>query len=104
MAGRAAERRIVAEANEERQAAEAQAYFAAVNPPLEGEYPEAVAEGEHMGHREHSAPWHPWQTVCQCGATWTALACWALTGDEPLEPEPGPCPVCVARGIPQDAS
>ncbi len=53
---------------------------------------------EHRGHRSHRHPWHGNGIICSCGAV---LGCFsiALTGDEP---EPEPCPVCIARGIPLD--
>ena len=90
MAARAAERRIVTEAEG------AARLEAEAGAPLPGENEWVIDHGEHAGHRSHAHPWHGNGIICSCGAV---LGCFsiAVTGDEP---EPEPCPVCIARGIP----
>lgn len=79
--------------------AETRTPWEAENPLLAWEDPGPVQDGPHAGHRTHSHPWHGMHVVmCQCGAT-LGTGCVAIDPDSPPA-EPGPCPVCTARGMP----
>jgi hypothetical protein len=101
MAARAAERRVAAEAAEGVRQAEAYARLVGESPPrVEGE-DWIVEDGPHRGHWEHAHESHPGHFVCSCGTRGGLFSYGiAITG---TEPELEPCPVCIARGIPQAA-
>jgi hypothetical protein len=98
MSLKAKARMAAAEAEQNRQAAEEHARLAAENPALADESEYVIDWGEHKGHRTHTHPWHGNGVICSCGA---CVGCFsiAISGDEP---EPEPCSVCIARGIPLD--
>lgn len=95
MAAATAARREAAEAERERLEAAGQARLAVEFPAVEGELGWIEAEGEHRGHRAHIDWWHGNVVTCACGA-FMGVFSFALTGDET---PPGPCRVCVARGL-----
>jgi hypothetical protein len=66
-----------------------------------------AAEGPHKGHALHSHPSHviregggisPFE-MCSCGTAGMPWAVYFPAGEVEPEAEPGPCPVCAARGI-----
>ena len=66
-----------------------------------------LSEGPHKGHARHSHASHavregggisPFE-VCSCGKAGVPFLVCFPAGETEAEPEPGPCPVCAARGI-----
>jgi len=97
MAWRASLRAQAADvARQQREAADRAALIAA-DPPLAGENDWVIEDGPHRGHYVHSHPSHLGVVICSCGVLAGTYG-YASSG----EPEPEPCPVCVARGIPLD--
>ena len=96
MAWRASLRAQAAEVARQREEAGDQAALIAANPLLEFENDWVTDWGEHRGHRTHSHPWHCNVIICSCGEP---VGCFSIIAD-PGDPEPEPCPVCIARGIP----
>jgi hypothetical protein len=91
---RASLRREAAEAVRRRREDEDRAALIAADPPLAGEDGEPETDGPHRGHYTHSLPWHLGLVMCSCGEF---VGCYSFISSG--EPEPEPCPVCVARGI-----
>jgi hypothetical protein len=91
MAERAAQRRVVAEAEEACAEAAEQARLSAEFPAVKGEWDWVETDGPHRGHRRHG---HNGHVMCSCGEI-VGVGCVAIDPDNP----PDPCPVCVARGI-----
>lgn len=99
MAARARARRETAEAEQRQLEAEHEArLLAEAGPPVPGEDEHVITEGGHCGHRSHIDGAHPGLVVCQCGKF---LGLYSYVLDSSWEWRP--CPVCTARGIPQEA-
>jgi hypothetical protein len=96
MARRASLRAQAAGAARQRAEARDRAALIAANPPLPGEHGEPELEGPHRGHYTHSLPWHLGLVICSCGEPTGSYG--FIPSDDP---EPEPCPVCTARGIPR---
>jgi hypothetical protein len=81
----------------ERLAGEYARLLAEAGPPVPGEDEYVAEDGTHAGHRTHVHPWHGAGVVtCSCG-DFAGSFSFVLIGDAP---DPEPCPVCTARGVP----
>jgi hypothetical protein len=94
----APERQAAIQAGEGAREAEAYARLVAEGVMVPGE-DRLAGEGPHKGHALHSHPWHGDDEMCSCGTLKPSFV--LFLPPEPL-PEPDPCPVCTARGIPFD--